>query len=570
MTLIMKGRGAVLLSVTVHLLLCLLRACRPISGDHQTLHAASAAVTITPFGQNPEWDGPITASGVWGEKFEDKNNNGRWDIGEPFTDDDGNTALDAHSRGKYDGIHLAGFGHNRMATGKHDDLWARALVLDSASTRFAIVSVDLIGYYSHAGYYGADEVRKLLNPALGIQDVLITSTHNHEGPDTIGLWGANEVTDGKFPLYLRFVDREIAKAITQAAQSLAAVRMKIGTTNPHLSPTLTGMQTRTGGRPPEFFDEELRAMQFVGTEGAQKERTVATLINWNTHPESMESENTILTSDFPGAVREKIENKYGGVAIYVSGDLGAVEIVGDNERATRIKFDGNTFLPVRGNKAATFTFQRTEAIGHDVAKAAVDAIDRGEWSQTSKIELKKAELHFPMDNTGYRFLIDKGVLPAMSGTEDREHSQMITMVYALRLGDAQIITAPGELFPEVFYGVEKYRRSDCPAADTHEPPEPAVRNFMRAKYRFVFGLCPDELGYIVPRYDFHPPSFDPEHGLVEAKDACEMQGVPAHYHETNSASSQLAPAWACTASNLLDGNVKSMPACAAQKQAPAK
>src|SRR5437588_10204055 len=151
MTLIMKGRGAVWLSVPAPLLLCLLGACRPISGDHQTLHAGAAAVTITPFGQNPEWDGPITASGVWGEKFEDKNNNARWDIGEPFTDDDGNTALAAHSRWNYDCIHLASFGPTRTTTGIHADWRTPALVPAGASTRLTIASVEPTRYYSHAG-----------------------------------------------------------------------------------------------------------------------------------------------------------------------------------------------------------------------------------------------------------------------------------------------------------------------------------------------------------------------------------------------------------------------------------
>src|SRR5262249_23305649 len=44
--------------------------------------AGAAAVSITPFGQNPDWDGTVTESGVWGEKFSDQNHNGRWDPGE--------------------------------------------------------------------------------------------------------------------------------------------------------------------------------------------------------------------------------------------------------------------------------------------------------------------------------------------------------------------------------------------------------------------------------------------------------------------------------------------------------
>src|SRR5262249_2970346 len=107
------------------------------------LKVGGAAVPITPFGPNPDWAGTKTDSGAWGERFTDTNHNGRWDPGEPFQDDPDNDALDPSSKGKYDGIYLAGFGRNRMATGKHDDLWARALVLECGQTRIAVVSLDL-------------------------------------------------------------------------------------------------------------------------------------------------------------------------------------------------------------------------------------------------------------------------------------------------------------------------------------------------------------------------------------------------------------------------------------------
>jgi len=543
---------------------CVCFTLTPYAGT-ASLKAGAAAIPITPYGPNPDWHGPITANGVWGERFTDVNHNDRWDAGEPFIDDDGNSTLDPHSRAKYDGIYLAGFGgpgEDREATGKHDDLWARALVLDSGGTRIAIVSLDLIGYYQRSGYYGVDEARKLLDPSLGIQEILVTSTHNHEGPDTIGLWGGTADSDGKFPLYLQFIDREIAKAVTLAARALAPVRMKLGATNPKLSPALENMQTRTAGRPPQFFDEELRVMQLIGTEGEKKDKTVATVINWNTHPESLEDENTLLTSDFPGTVREAMEQKYGGIAIYISGDLGAVEIVGDNDQGTRTRFDGRDFPVRKGNKSKRFTFERTEAIGWDVAQAAGEAIARAEWSSSSGIEVKKAEVRVPLDNLGLQFLLSKGILGRLPGTDAPGGPQVVSTVYAIRIADAQIITAPGELFPEVFYGVGKYRRRDCPKADTGRPAEPAVLSAITAKYKFVFGLCPDELGYMVPGYDFHPPSFDPKSGVKEADDACQAAGVPAHYHETNSASSKLAPAWACTAVRLLAGTTAGEPACA--------
>src|SRR5215831_18423821 len=236
--------------------LILLAATRPSANPLaiEPLRVGVAAVPITPFGPNPDWDGTITESGAWGEKFRDLNHNGKWEPGEPFEDDPGNSALDPSSKGKYDGVYLAGFGHNRPATGKHDDLWARAIVINRGPARIAIVSLDLIGYYSHANYYGLSEIRKLVDPGLRITDILITSTHDHEAPDTIGAWGNSPLSDGKYPKYLRFVDRSVARAITMAARTTVPARVKLGRTDPQLSRSISGLQTRTHVRPPDFFD----------------------------------------------------------------------------------------------------------------------------------------------------------------------------------------------------------------------------------------------------------------------------------------------------------------------------
>ncbi|HWC77365.1 MAG TPA: neutral/alkaline non-lysosomal ceramidase N-terminal domain-containing protein, partial [Blastocatellia bacterium] len=520
-----------------------------------TLKVGVAAVSITPFGKNPDWDGTITESGVWGERFTDSNKNNRWDKGEPFEDDPANNAIDPSSKDKYDGVYLAGFGNNRLATGKHDDLWARAIVLEHGSTKLAIVSIDVLGYYANANYYGLVEIQKLINPKLGIDEILIASTHNHEAPDTIGPWGPGSLMDGKYPKYLRFMDRQIAKAINQAAASTVPAKMKLGRTDPQASPSIAGMQTRTGGRPPRFFDEELRVMQFAGTEGRARDKVIATLINWNTHPESMENRNTEITSDFPHAARETVEKKYGGTALYTSGAIGAVEIIGDtnNKSNDRTRFDGQEFPLKPENNRPVFTFERTEAIGRDIGKAVIEAVDRGEWSAVSGIDVKKAMLSVPMDNEGYVFLSSRGVLDTMKLSADGKPPNVEAWVYAITIGDSQLITTPGELFPEIFYGVEKTRRRDCPEADTNRPPEPSVRDRMMKKYKFVLGLCPDEFGYIVPRYDFRAPAIQPPASIKQAQDPCKSKGVPDHYHETNSASSMLAPAWACVAAALLDG-----------------
>src|SRR5262249_28989420 len=176
--------------------------------------------------------------------------------------------------------------------------------------------------------------------------------------------------------------------------------------------------------------------------------------------------------------------------------------------AAAFNFDGRVSRRARKSNRPAYTFERTEAIGREVAKAAIEAVERGMWSGSTALEVKKADLHGPMDNQGYLFLAKNGVFDTIPVPEDGSAPQFKTWIYAITLGDAQIVTTPGELFPEVFYGVAKYKRGDCPQADTGEAPEPSIRDAMTAKYRFMFGLCPDEYGYIVPRYDFRREPVD--------------------------------------------------------------
>jgi hypothetical protein len=51
--------------------------------------------------------------------------------------------------------------------------------------------------------------------------------------------------------------------LLRCARFNANLISSIGAADPAKSPSIAGMQARTGGRPPNFFDEELRVMQFV-------------------------------------------------------------------------------------------------------------------------------------------------------------------------------------------------------------------------------------------------------------------------------------------------------------------
>src|SRR5262245_48953845 len=115
-------------------------------------------------------------------------------------------------------VYMAGFGQNRLATGVHDPLLARAVVLKASGGRqaagnikLALVSVDVVGFF----HPNVLNVRKQLPD---FHYVLISSTHSHEGPDTLGIWGPSAFKSGVDPDYLKLVEKQIVQAVRDAEQ----------------------------------------------------------------------------------------------------------------------------------------------------------------------------------------------------------------------------------------------------------------------------------------------------------------------------------------------------------------
>ncbi|MCA1726614.1 MAG: hypothetical protein LC722_02865, partial [Actinobacteria bacterium] len=585
--------------------------------------------------------GQITSTGVWGEPFTDANDNGRYDLGELFVDDPVNTRLDPDSAGTYDGIYMAGFGSDRVAGGAFDPLWARALYVRDAKSgeTYAQVTLDFIGYFSDWNWRIEDLIREM-DPAIDLDHLIISHTHNHEAPDVhVGLWGRDVYDDGTYPKYERYVEVKVAQAVVAAARGAQPARFRFGSMRPGEKyrtlrgnvEDLAGMQTRNSCRTPWNFDDELRAAQMVSTRTG---RTIATIVNWGTHVESLEDRNVFLSSDYAHAARGTLEQAFGGVALQLQGAQGGVEIIGDScvRRWQRKRFDGETFPVTKDGESVAVEHadtdpktarRRTYAIGRVVGNGAVAALKRARWDRTAtSIQgFRSADLYVPVNNEGLTALTAIGVIDKPSyvakvslvGESHRETGMTTsppagidakTTLFGWRIGSASFLTAPGELFPEIYWGLKKHNRGtdggrkhhmdyvrsnpaalacarkpwsygDEPGAHTGRPYEPGVREAQvrafRTKHNFLIGYTPDLLGYIVPGYDFAwfaaPPAdgvgLGALHGVWdgdEAPDPCREHspdlGAPeahynTHYQETNSAGSMLAPAYACSVWELL-------------------
>lgn len=306
-------------------------------------------------------------------------------------------------------VYIAGYNQNRVAESVHDDLWARALVLDDGKSRLAVVSCDLIGLSNFRIRQYRAAVRSV--PA---ENVFICCTHVHSGPDTLGLWGPNPGKTGMDPAYMETLGKQIVEAVESAAKELKPVRVSAGT-----------IQVPDGlvhnSREP-IQDKTLTALRFADADG----RTIATTVNYGSHPEINKSK--AITSDFVDGVRKKVEAKYGGVAVWLNGALGGMVTPDIKEH----------------------TWEEQQRVGDGVGQAAMDAVAAAKPVTVDRLSIARKPVEIPLENDGFKLMLAAKVLEGPPGATDIQ-----TEVWRLDLGPIVIVTIPGEVLPKPELALKK-------------------------------------------------------------------------------------------------------------------
>lgn len=426
------------------------------------LKAGFAAVPITP--EVPD-------------RWEDKNGDAK------YNPKDGDTFTDGNGNGVFDPVWIAGFSNSKPANGIHDDTWARTMIIDDGKTRLAIVALDAIGFMND----DVVDVRKMIPAEAGITYTIITSTHTHEGPDLLGLWGKTPFKSGIDKEYMQLVKEQIVKSVAEAVNQMRPARLE-------LSEDLTGAATLVKDtRQPQVFDSGLRMIKAVDAENGN---TLGSLVAWGNHPETLWSKNLLVSSDFPHFVREGVEKGVyfadslkkpgiGGVALYVSGALGGLMCTHPS-LAVKDPFSGEEF--------AEPSFEKAAAEGKQLSLLALEAMENpAEVIDSATISLVVRTIQLPIKNNLFKLATALGVMDR--GTTG--WMKMRSEVAAIKIGPVSLVTIPGEIYPEIVNG-----GAEAPEENDYniDPVEvPAVRELMPGKYKFVLGLANDEIGYIIPK-----------------------------------------------------------------------
>jgi hypothetical protein len=179
-----------------------------------------------------------------------------------------------------------------QAQGIHDDLMAKALVLDDGAQRVAIVTADLLGL-------DFDLLKRLkqLIQRLGIppENVLFNASHTHGGPMTNVLRGMGERDDA----YCEILLRHVVGAVKMAADRLQEARIGFGS-----APCQIGYNRRERIRRDVLLgivekgptDTRVDVMRVDARDG----QPLAVVFRHATHPVVLGADNVLITADWCG------------------------------------------------------------------------------------------------------------------------------------------------------------------------------------------------------------------------------------------------------------------------------
>ncbi len=363
-------------------------------------------------------------------------------------------------------VFLAGFGHNRRAESIHDDLFARALAISAGQTTLMLCSVDLIGLFAPDV---EQIIRQVNRPDVHI---ILAATHTHHGPDTAGLWGLDETTRGVDEVYMAELRQRVVDTLLGALADLKpASALKSG------SVFVRGVAKNA--RNPEILDEELTVLQFLDETG----KPLASLFNFPCHPEVLWEHNPHITSDYPGYLRTRVENRTGAPCLFFAGSLGGM------------------MTP----DVVEHSFEECEEMGMALAHAGLETLELAEIMPVETISVQKAQFKAKLTNPLYKFAFWRKLLPDVRDRKGNVNSE----VNLLKIGDLWLATVPGELLPKLGLEIK------------------AQLTEAGARVAGVIGLANGWFGYILPAEDFKYP-WNP---LNPGK----------HYEETNSIGNEIGP-----------------------------
>ena len=205
-------------------------------------------------------------------------------------------------------------------------LLATVLVLDDASNRIAIVSMDILALDHKSSII----FRELIASEIGCKadEVMLNFSHTHAGPqaviDSIKIGGTQTVLSKNEISFIESLPGKVAKIANEAVRNMtdAATASSVGSVNLTVNRRERSPEGRTilGWNKDGVCDQEVGVIRVDTLEGSN----LAVIVNFACHPVVVGPEDQAVNSDFVGPMRDFVESYFGGICLFLQGAAGNI------------------------------------------------------------------------------------------------------------------------------------------------------------------------------------------------------------------------------------------------------
>jgi hypothetical protein len=320
----------------------------------------------------------------------------------------------------------------------NDPLFIRIAVFNRGDLSVALVGADVFGM----GKQDLDPIRQAVQEQFGVDYLVFGMSHNHASGDTSGFYGY-------YPLeYVSHIQKQTIEGVGEAVSKLEPVsEFRVASKELPMDGTRVQGLFRNA-RNPGVLDPTISVMQALRADGSP----ITTMVNFACHTESIENGGRVISGDFPSFMCNQMKADGLGQPVFLNGALGGM-VSGDN--------------PERTPASAQEMGEKLARIVKVLSENAVPPANFAFNAETRRVEV-------PVTNQNFIPLFEEGPRSMHKG-------RVITDMTYVQIGEAQFITLPGELLPEVSFEILEH---------------------MQGFPRVLVGLGNDQLGYMVPPYDF--------------------------------------------------------------------
>ncbi len=362
-------------------------------------------------------------------------------------------------------IQMFGFARSQVATGVHDELHSRCLIVeDTDGNRIVLLSVSICELLFRET---ADKVREAVSKVSGVakESIMLSNTHTHAGPDV-----ENAPIE-----YKEYFVSQIAKSAKQAMQNLAPGRIGVGSTV-QLEVGKNRRRLLYGGLHP---DPELIIIKIEDLSGKLR----GILFNYGCHPATLDWRNTLYSEDWPYYAIKGIKEEVGkdiwvcylqaaegnintgynsllsAIGAYMPvRDYSYIEYKGKQMAETVINFFPNieteANLKVQAideyhnltlRKEFPVTIEEAEKHLAEVQKKLNELEKRSEYEGTKTLDKLRTQVFSATQTLNLAKEFHLGKLPQNESTE----------IQAFRIGETVFFSLPGEIFSEIALAIKK-------------------------------------------------------------------------------------------------------------------